>query len=74
MTTMMFWYGSGMSGWGYAFMIVSMILFWGAVIAGIVALVRYLGCSGQPPATPPPWQTPASPPASLYYEVRSEQG
>jgi hypothetical protein len=25
-----------------------MILFWGAVIAGIVALVRHLGRSGQP--------------------------
>ena len=49
---MMYWYGSGMSGWGYALMTVSMILFWGAVIFGIVALVRYFGRSGQPPQTP----------------------
>ena len=49
---MMYWYGSGMSGWGYALMTVSMILFWGAVIYGIVLLVRYFGRSGQPPAAP----------------------
>jgi putative membrane protein len=35
-------------------MTVSMILFWGAVIFGIVMLVRYLGRSGQTPETPPP--------------------
>jgi putative membrane protein len=61
--TMMYWYGSGMSGWGYALMIVGMVLFWGAVIVGIVALVRYIGRSGQPPETPssqapPPSRTP----------------
>ena len=55
---MMYWYGSGMSGWGYALMTVSMILFWGAVIAGIVALVRYFGRSGQPPEASPSSQTP----------------
>jgi len=27
MITMMYWHGSGMSGWGYALMTVSMILF-----------------------------------------------
>ena len=37
----MFWYGDGMSGWGIALMTVSMVLFWGLVIVGIVALVRY---------------------------------
>jgi putative membrane protein len=57
---MMYWYGSGMSGWGYALMIVSMILFWGALIAGVVALVRYFGRSGQPPEAPPPQTPPAS--------------
>jgi putative membrane protein len=54
---MMYWYGSGMSGWGYALMTISMVLFWGAVIAGIVALVRYAGRSGQQgaaPSAPPP--------------------
>ena len=43
----MFWWGQGMNGWGYALMSVSMVLFWGLVILGIVALVRYLGRSGQ---------------------------
>ena len=61
---MMYWYGSGMSGWGYALMTVSMILFWGAVIFGIVMLVRYIGRSGQPPAeprSPQPLESPQSP-------------
>jgi putative membrane protein len=57
--TMMYWYGSGMSTWGYALMTVSMILFWGAVIFGIVALVRYVGRSGQPPGAPPSLHSPA---------------
>src|SRR5215471_11496632 len=61
MITMMYWYGSGMSGWGYGLMTVSMILFWGAVIFGLVALVRYAGRSGQPPAAPP--RSPDSPQA-----------
>jgi putative membrane protein len=52
---MMYWYGSGMSGWGYALMTVSMVLFWGAVIFGIVALVRYFGRGDQQrPASPSP--------------------
>jgi putative membrane protein len=62
MITMMYWYGSGMSGWGYGLMTVSMILFWGAVIFGIVLLVRYFSRSGQPPAAPPPQS--AEPPPS----------
>ena len=44
---MMFWWGEGMSWWGYVLMSVSMVLFWGVVILGIVALVRYLGHSAQ---------------------------
>ena len=47
---MMYWYGSGMSGWGYALMTVSLILFWGAVVFGIVMLVRSFGRGSQPPA------------------------
>ena len=58
---MMYWYGSGMSGWGYALMTVSMILFWGAVIFGIVMLVRHFGRNGQPPAEPRPPQSLESP-------------
>jgi len=42
---MMWWYGNGtgMNGWGYALMTVSMVLFWGLVIFGVIALVRNLG-------------------------------
>lgn len=36
------WYGPGMGGWGYALMTVSTVLFWGLLILGIVALIRYL--------------------------------
>jgi putative membrane protein len=61
MITMMYWYGSGMSGWGYALMTVSMVLFWGAVIFGLVMLVRYIGRSGQPPAVPRSPQSAGSP-------------
>lgn len=37
----MYWYGGGMGGWGYGLTAITTILFWGAVIFGIVALVRY---------------------------------
>jgi putative membrane protein len=39
---MMYWYGEGMNGWGYALMTISMILFWALVIAGGVAFIRYV--------------------------------
>src|SRR5215472_1521744 len=65
---MMYWYGSGMSGWGYALMTVSLILFWGAVIFGIVALVRFLGRGSQPPAAPP------SPPLERLLAERFARG
>ncbi|MFR9802801.1 SHOCT domain-containing protein [Pseudonocardia sp. RS010] len=32
-----------MSGWGYALTTVSMVLFWGLIIFGVIALIRYLG-------------------------------
>lgn len=44
---MMYLYGSGMSAWGYAFMTITMVLFLGLITVGVVALVRYLGRSGQ---------------------------
>ena len=44
---MMYWYGTGMSGWGYALMTLSMLLFWGLVIGAIVTLARYLADSGR---------------------------
>ncbi len=39
---MMWWCGNGMNGWVFAFMTVSMILFWGLVICGVITLVRHL--------------------------------
>jgi putative membrane protein len=51
---MMFWYGNGMAGWGYALMTVSMVLFWALVIAAVVVLVRYLRRDTQPTLTSPP--------------------
>jgi putative membrane protein len=53
-STMMYW-GNGMGAWGMVLMTLSTLLFWGLVIAGIVALVRYTGRSGQAstPAGPP---------------------
>jgi len=39
----MMYYGNGMGGWGMALMTVSGLLFWGLVIAGTVAMVRYTG-------------------------------
>jgi putative membrane protein len=55
---MMNWYGHGIGGWGYALTAIITILFLGAVIAGIVALVRYLGRGGQPPGARPSAQAP----------------
>ncbi|WIX98032.1 SHOCT domain-containing protein [Amycolatopsis mongoliensis] len=56
---MMFWYGNGMNEWGYVLMTVSMVLFWGLVILGIVVMIRYLaqasqrrGKAGTPRLTP----------------------
>ena len=73
---MMYWYGSGMSGWGYGLMTVSMILFWGAVIFGIMALVRYFGRSGQLAAAPPQSAESAPSPERLLAErfARGEMG
>ena len=53
---MMYGYGNPAGGWGYALVAVSMILFWGAVIYGILALVRYTrrdGLQGPETAGPP---------------------
>jgi hypothetical protein len=54
---MMYGYGNGIGGWGYALTAIGMILFWGAVIYGIVALVRYTRRDG------PQRREPAGPPA-----------
>ena len=44
----MMYYGD-MSGWGFALMGISAVVFWGLLILAIVMLIRYFGRSGQPP-------------------------
>ena len=49
--------GYGWDGWGWGgwiVMVLLMALFWGAVVVGIVAIVRYGRGREQPPAPPPP--------------------
>lgn len=38
---MMYWYGNGMGGWGYALMTFSTVLFWAVVLIGLIVLFRY---------------------------------
>jgi putative membrane protein len=38
---MMFWSDHDMSGWGYAGMVIGMVLFWALIIVGIIALIRF---------------------------------
>jgi putative membrane protein len=54
---MMYGYGNGIGGWGYALMAIGMILFWGAVIYGIAALARHARRDG------PQRHEPSAPPA-----------
>lgn len=39
---MMYWYGTGMNGWAYALMTISMILFWGLIITVAIVAGRRL--------------------------------
>jgi putative membrane protein len=53
---MMYGYGHEVSGWGNGLTAIIMALFWGAVIFGIVALVRYArrdGMARREPVQPP---------------------
>ncbi|NUT36645.1 MAG: SHOCT domain-containing protein [Hamadaea sp.] len=47
---MMYW-GNG-SGWGMVLMTVSMVAFWGLLIAALVLLVRSVGGAGQSTTSP----------------------
>jgi putative membrane protein len=52
---MMFWFGDGMTGWGYPVMATAMVLAWWLIGFGVYALVRYLGhgtWSAPSPLTP----------------------
>jgi hypothetical protein len=59
----MMWYGDGMGGWGFVLMAVSTVVFWGALIAGGIALFRYLNrtAANPEPATPGPLPSNCSP-------------
>lgn len=44
---MMYWFGSGVSGWGYALMAVGMLSLWALIIGAVVILVRQAGPGDQ---------------------------
>jgi len=50
---MMFWYDHDMGWWGYAGMGIGMILVWGLLIAGIIALVVFISGDRKTPDAPP---------------------
>lgn len=51
---MMFWSDHDMSGWGYAGMVIGMVLFWVLIIIAIVALIRFSTGSAQARSNPQP--------------------
>jgi putative membrane protein len=51
---MMMWYDSNINGWGYALMIVGMVIFWVLIAACIVVLFRYTGNGAAPSSAPRP--------------------
>nr|WP_280478666.1 SHOCT domain-containing protein [Nocardia asiatica] len=63
---MMFWYGNGMTGWGYGLMAIGMVIFWVLVIAGIVTLVRYTAAPSLGRPTVPHGPTPQQVLADRY--------
>jgi putative membrane protein len=68
---MMYLYGDHVGGWGYGLGILAMVLFWGALILVIVAMVRYAGrdrSAGYPPET-----SAASPQPSRAEEILAER-
>ncbi len=54
---MMYWYNNDPGGWGYALMIIGMVLFWGALITGVILLVRSVGRQGPSSADLPALHT-----------------
>ena len=40
---MMYWFGGDVGGWGYTLMLLSMAVFWGLLITGLVLLFRVDG-------------------------------
>jgi putative membrane protein len=69
---MMYWYGAP-SGWGYGVMVLSMLAFWGLLVAGVVVLARWLTADRRwsaAPASSAPHPAPAAPgdPGSILRE------
>ena len=65
-SAMMYWYGDHMSGWGYGLGIILTIVFWGALSAAVIAVVRHLGRGRQD-------RLPPEPPAQASQPPRAEQ-
>lgn len=55
---MFYWHDNDMGAWGVTFMTISIVLFWVLLVAGIVALVRYLGRGAPGGSLPPPERRP----------------
>ncbi|MGF7125156.1 SHOCT domain-containing protein [Rhodococcus sp. BE178] len=55
---MMFWYGNGMNGWGYALMALVMIAILVVIVLMVIVVARALTSTAQPPPSPPPSDTP----------------
>lgn len=51
---MMYGWSGDMGIWGYIMMSISMLIFWGAIIAGVVLLARSLRSPGHPHYQAPP--------------------
>ncbi|MBF6090557.1 SHOCT domain-containing protein [Nocardia cyriacigeorgica] len=49
---MMYWPDHGMTGWGYALMIVVMVLAWALVAVAIIAALRVIASTSQRPVPP----------------------
>lgn len=48
---MMYWYDHDLSGWGYAWMSIGMVAFWGLLIAAFVLVIRMVTRSDGAPST-----------------------
>jgi putative membrane protein len=50
---MMYWDVNGPQGWGFVLMVVGMVLFWGFLVLGVVAMMRYLRRGERPVVAAP---------------------
>jgi len=51
---MMYWDVNGPQSWGFVLMVVGVTLFWGLLVLGVVALMRYLRPGGGRPVVAAP--------------------